>query len=167
MRIRDVAREAGVTEPTVYATYGNKAGLALALLDAIETSAEHARALSELDRAAGDPRRQLAALVAFDRRLFERAGDVIGALRDAGAAEPQLQQAYAHGRARGDAARRETFASWPARALRPGTDVALARDTYAALCTIDVYRTLTGERGWSPAQVERWWQESLERLLLR
>lgn len=165
-RVRDVAQEAGVSEPTVYAAYGSKAGLALALLEAIETGAERTRALRELRRAAGDPRRQLAALVAFDRRLFERAGDVIGTLRDAGAAEPQLREAYAQGRARGDAARRETFGSWPAGTLRPGADATLAADTYAALCSIDVYRTLTDERGWSPAQVERWWRESLERLLL-
>ena len=30
-RVRDVAAAAGVSEPTVYAVYGNKAGLAMAL----------------------------------------------------------------------------------------------------------------------------------------
>jgi len=61
-------------------------------------------------------------MVASDRRLFERAGDVFSLLRDAGRSEPDLHAAY---------------------------------------------RVLTEERGWTPEQVERWWDESLARLLLR
>jgi TetR/AcrR family transcriptional regulator, regulator of cefoperazone and chloramphenicol sensitivity len=39
-------------------------------------------------------------------------------------------------------------------------------DVYAALCNIDVYATLTIERGWSPDRVESWWSEVLRRELL-
>ncbi len=89
----------------MYAVYGSKARLALALIDAGEADADPARTSADLDAASGDPAGQLAAMVASDRRLFERAGDV--------------------------------------------------------------YRVLTEERGWTPEQVERWWDESLARLLLR
>ncbi|ADI04096.1 transcriptional regulator, TetR family protein [Streptomyces bingchenggensis BCW-1] len=41
-----------------------------------------------------------------------------------------------------------------------------AVDVYAALCNIDVYTVLTGERGWSPDRVERWWGEAPARELL-
>jgi hypothetical protein len=46
-------------------------------------------------------------------------------------------------------------------------DARLAADTYAALCNINVYRILAEERGWSPGQIERWWRDSLVRLILR
>jgi len=165
-RVRDVAREAGVAEPTVYAAYGSKAGLALALIDAIETDADPARTTREVNEAAGTPPRQLAAMVASDRRLFEGAGDVIALLRDAGRSEPDLHAAYQQGRAHGDQLRRQTFSSWPPETFDQGTTVASAADAFAALCNIDVYHVLTEERGWTPDRVERWWTASLTKLLL-
>ncbi len=58
------------------------------------------------------------------------------------------------------------FSAWPPGTLRAALDVPTAVDVYAALCTIDVYRTLTDERGWAPDQVEEWWAEVLARELL-
>ncbi|MFK4088450.1 TetR/AcrR family transcriptional regulator [Kribbella sp. NPDC020789] len=160
--VRDVAREAGVSVPTVYATYRNKTGLALALADAADLSADLPRLVSELTSA--EPRGQLAAMAAYDRRLYERAGDVLQLVRDAGRTEPDLATTYADGRRRADETRREIFTSWPAGTLR--VEVAQALDVYAALCTIDAYTTLTVERGWSPDQVQDWWAETLPQLLL-
>src|SRR5262245_41919973 len=58
--VRDVAREAGVSVPTVYAAYENKTGLALALADSADLSADVPRLLEELESA--DPQGQLAAM---------------------------------------------------------------------------------------------------------
>ncbi|WP_206068061.1 hypothetical protein [Nonomuraea composti] len=66
-------------------------------------------------------------------------------------------------RARADETRVAVFSSWPAGTLRAGLDVRAATDVYAGLCSIDVYTTLTVERGWSPDRVERWWGEALAR----
>jgi TetR/AcrR family transcriptional regulator, regulator of cefoperazone and chloramphenicol sensitivity len=162
--VRDIAREARVSEPTVYKAYGGKAGLATALVDAVDLAADVRRALAELKAAAGDPRRQLAAMVTFDARLFERGGDVIRMLRDAARTEPELAAAYQEGRRRGERVRRRVFSSWPA--FAEGVDVALACDTYAAVVNVDVYGTLTEERGWTPTRVEAWWLTTLSRLLL-
>ena len=57
--------------------------------------------------------------------------------------------------------------SWPRASFAGGMDVAKAIDTYAALCNVDVYLTLVEDRRWRPDRVERWWHESLTRLLLR
>jgi AcrR family transcriptional regulator len=160
--VRDVAREAGVSVPTVYAAYRNKAGLAQALAEAADASADPLRMLAELEES--DPRRQLAAMTAFDRRLFERAGDVIALVRDAGRTVAELAAVYRDGRRRGDETRRQVFSSWPPGVLR--VDLLTAVDVYAAMCTIDVYTTLTVERGWPPERVERWWGEALARELL-
>jgi TetR/AcrR family transcriptional regulator, regulator of cefoperazone and chloramphenicol sensitivity len=164
--VRDVAREAGVSVPTVYAAYGNKAGLTRALADAADLSAGASRMLEELEASAAAPGRQLAAMAAYDRRLFERAGDVIALVREAARTEPELATAYHDGRRRGDETRALVFSSWPDGVLRHGLDVRSAVDVYAAMCNIDVYTTLTTERGWSPGRVERWWGEALARQLL-
>ncbi|GAB3959566.1 TetR/AcrR family transcriptional regulator [Actinoallomurus acanthiterrae] len=164
--VRDVAREAGVSVPTVYSVYGNKAGLTRALADAAALSADLSQQLADLEVHEADPGRQLAAMAGFDRRLYERAGDVITLLREAGRTEPELATVYRDGRRRADETRTAVFSSWPAGVLRDGVDVPAAVDIYAGLCSIDVYTTLTVERGWSPERVERWWSEALARELL-
>lgn len=161
--VRDVAREAGVSVPTVYATYQNKTGLLWALADAADLSADLPRMLDELE-ASADPGSQLAAMAAYDRRLFERAGDLITLVREAGRAEPELAAFYRQARQHADQTRVQTFSTWPDGTLR--LDVPTAVDVYAALCNIDVYTTLTTERGWSPDRVEQWWREALANELL-
>ncbi|MGZ0147115.1 TetR/AcrR family transcriptional regulator [Kribbella sp. WER1] len=165
--VRDVAREAGVSVPTVYSVYGNKAGLTQALADAAGLSADLERQVAELDAAKDDPVRQLAAMAGFDRRLYERAGDVIVLLREASRSEPELGELYAEGRRTADRTRVEVFSGWPAGVLREGLDVPTAVDVYAGLCNVDVYRTFTGERGWSADRVEDWWRAALVRELLQ
>jgi len=164
--VRGVAREAGVSVPTVYSAYGGKTDLVRAVADAADLTADPAHMVAELEAAEGDPARQLTAMASYDRRLFERAGDVIALVRDAGRTEHDLAEAYRRARHRGDQTRVQVFDSWPGGTLRSGVDAARAVDIYAALCNIDVYAVLTGERGWSPEDVERWWSEALARELL-
>lgn len=161
--VRDVAREAGVSVPTVYAAYGNKTGLVQALAEAADNAAGPEQSLAEIEAAADDPVRQLAAMTGYDRRLYENAGDLILLVREAGRTEPALADAYREGRRGGDQTRRQVFDSWP---LRSGLDLETAVDIYAAICNVDVYTTLTTERGWPPARVEQWWTETLARELL-
>lgn len=163
-RVRDVAAQAGVSEASVYAAYGTKAGLARALLEAVEASADVLTSPSQIS--ATDPAGQLAALVESDRRLFVAGGVVIALLRDAGRAEPDLLDTYREGRAHGDRLRRETFSAWPAATLRDGVSVEDAVDAYAAICNIDVYRELTDERHWTPDRVQAWWTTTLTLTLL-
>jgi TetR/AcrR family transcriptional regulator, regulator of cefoperazone and chloramphenicol sensitivity len=165
--VRDVAREAGVSVPTVYATYGNKAGLTRALADAADLAADPSGSLAGLEAAENDPPGQLAAMAGYDLRLFERAGDVITLVREAGRTEPELATAYREGRQRADETRIGVFSAWPDGVLRDGLDVPGAVDIYAAICNIDVYTVLVDERGWRPDQVERWWTAALPRELLR
>lgn len=126
-RVRDVAAEAGVAESTVYPVYGNKPGLALALVDAIDADAGLDDTSAEISRDGGDPAGQLAAMVGFDRRLFERGGDVVGLLSDAGRSEPDLAAAYQQGRARADQVRQRLFATWPTETFREGMDPSVGR----------------------------------------
>ncbi|MGO4617539.1 TetR/AcrR family transcriptional regulator [Nocardia sp. 2YAB30] len=163
--VREVARAAGVSVPTVYAAYGNKTGLTRALTDAADLSGDLPRMITELDAAEG-PAGQLAAMAGYDRRLFERAGDVIALLREAGRTEPELAAEYRAGRRRADDTRIAVFTGWADGVLRPGLSAQEAVDIYAALCNIDVFTVLTEERGWGPDRIERWWSAALARELL-
>ncbi|MHA6620068.1 TetR/AcrR family transcriptional regulator [Pseudonocardia sp. DLS-67] len=163
--IRDVARQTGVSVPTVYAAFQSKTGLVQALVEAADLSAGLPQMLEEL-AAITDPRRHLTEMAGYDRRLFERAGDIIALIREAGRTEPELADFYEQGRRGADETRIRAFSSWPGGTLRPGLDVHTAVDVYAALCNIDVYTTLATERGWRPDEIERWWIEALGRELL-
>jgi TetR/AcrR family transcriptional regulator, regulator of cefoperazone and chloramphenicol sensitivity len=166
-RVRDVAAAAGVSEPTVYAVYGNKAGLAMALLDSLTSAVDLPRHMSELTAAEGDPPRQIAALVAIDRELFERGADAITVIREAGRSNADLAPVYAVGRQQGDETRRRVYGSWPEQVWRDGVTLEDGLDTAAALLSVDVFLELTQTRGWSPDRVQEWWVDTLVRLLLR
>lgn len=164
--VRSVAAAAGVSEATVYAVYGTKAGLARSLIDIADSEADVKRLLDELERAEGDPVTQLAAYVSFDRRLFEHGGDVLRVIVEARRHEPDLAAAYTEGRSRGERGRRRVFASWPTSAWQAGVGVQRALDIYAVICSIETFDIATRERGWSPARIERWWHQTLVGLLL-
>jgi hypothetical protein len=111
----------------VYAVRGNKAGLALGLVDSINVVADVPGLLARLQAAEGRPVEQLAAVGAFQRRILESGVDVIVLMREAHRAEPDLAAAYDEGRARGSEMRQRVFGSWPEGTLREGYDAAEAR----------------------------------------
>lgn len=164
--VRSVAVAAGVSEATVYAVYGNKAGLATSLIDSADADADTDRAIADLEAAAGDPRGQLAAFVRFDRRLFENAGELIRVIAEGRRNEPALQAAYAEGRRRGDQVRREVFETWPAAAFRSGITLDRALDAYAVAISVETYDLAIHERGWTPDILEGWWIQLLGQALL-
>jgi AcrR family transcriptional regulator len=165
--VRSVAEAAGVSEATVYHVYGSKAGLAGSLLDSAERGADVDRVVAELRERAGDPAGQLRAFVGFDRRLFERGGDVLRILAEGRRQHPDLGAAYAEGRSRGDRERRTVFSTWPAPVWRAGVDAERAVAVYAMTVTLDGFDTATGEFGWHPDAVEDWWLSTLAAVLLR
>jgi AcrR family transcriptional regulator len=165
--VRSVAQAAGVSEATVYNVYGSKAGLAVSLIDAAEEGADVRRAAAELAEHEGDPAAQLAAFVAFDRRLFQHGGDVLRVLAEGRRQHAELGDAYDEGRRRGDAQRRRVFTSWPTSGWRNGVDVDQALAIYAMVASLESYDVAVVERGWAPEQVEAWWHAALTELLLR
>lgn len=164
--VRSVAAAAGVSEATVYAVYGTKAGLGVSLVDSADEAADVDRVMRELSAAEGDPHGQLAAFIGFDRRLFEHGGDGLRVLVEGMRNEPALAAAYDEGRGRGERSRRQVFSTWPTAARRRGVSVQRALDIYAVTVSIQAYDIATRERGWAPDRVERWWVETLAEQLL-
>jgi AcrR family transcriptional regulator len=164
--VRDIARLAHVSEPTIYNAFGGKEGLAIALVEELEADADVVQAREEILTAAGHPPAQLAALVGFDRRLFERGGDIMVLVREAGRTVPELADIYTESRHRGRGAQHVIFGAWPDGTLRADVDLDTACDIYAGISNVDTFRMLSDERGWSGDRIQEWWTSSLATLLL-
>lgn len=160
-----IAREAGVAAQTVYAVFGNKRALLLALGDAIDDEAEvgRMRAAFATGTPVGEQRR---AVARFFTQLFTRGGDVIEAARGAGAADPELRLLMLEGVKKHHREGQRVAAAWArAGALRPGLSTRDAGDTLATITSYPVFAELQ-IAGWSPKRYERWLNDAIDRLVL-
>lgn len=160
-----IATEAGVAVQTVYAAFGSKPGILLALLERLEADADPDRLASDL--ATGhSPREQLGALVAYHRRLFERGADVIAASVGSVATDPDIADHVRTGHDRRRAAQARIVRRWHRDgALRSGLGVGEATDVLWAMTSPDLYLLHTRGSGWAPARYQRWLTDMLERSL--
>jgi AcrR family transcriptional regulator len=159
--VESIAREAGVSVQTVYASVGSKRGIVLALLDWMEVEGGNEELRRELE-ASKDPRRQLRAIVRFNRQLFERGQDVLKVVMVA-RADPDVG---AFGR-EGEVRRREGQAVWvrewaEAGVLRPNLDEGEVADILWALTGPELYWLFVVDCGWPGSRFEKWLFETLE-----
>ena len=159
--VEAIAREAGVSAQTVYASVGSKRGIVLALLDRMEIEGGNEELRREL-AASKDPRWQLRAIVRFNRRLFERGRDVLDVVM-ATRADADVE---AFGRA-GEVRRREGQARWvrawaEAGVLRPDLDEGAAADVLWALTGPELYWLFAVNSSWSGSKFEEWLFGTLE-----
>jgi TetR/AcrR family transcriptional regulator, regulator of cefoperazone and chloramphenicol sensitivity len=159
--VEAIAREAGVSAQTVYASVGSKRGIVLALLDRMEIEGGNEELRREL-AASKDPRWQLRAIVRFNRRLFERGRDVLDVVM-ATRADADVE---AFGQA-GEARRREGQARWvrawaEAGVLRSDLDEGAAADVLWALTGPELYWLFAVNSGWSGSKFEEWLFGTLE-----
>lgn len=167
-----IAREAGVSAPTVTAVFGTKAALLEALINlGVRGDAAPAPLVERpwwremLEEA--DPRRQLRLHAANVRRIQEGSADIAEIVRGAATADPEiaavLKQRH---RQRFEDTQLVAQSLGRKRALAPGVTVAKAGDLVWALSGAEVYRMLVVERGWSPDEYEEWLAAALADSLL-
>jgi AcrR family transcriptional regulator len=153
--VAQIARQAGVSAPTVYATYESKAGIILAMLDDLQESVDvGARVRAAMEEP--DPRRQLRMWLAARVELFDAGADILRAAIQAGDA-PEVRALSE----RGDAARRSVIEAlvggWVRRrVLRPGLEPTEAADRLWLLTTIEGFLNATDRLGWSSHEYQRW-----------
>jgi AcrR family transcriptional regulator len=165
--IESIAEEAGVAAQTVYATFGSKRGILLALLDALAAEANRPRMEAALVAAAGDPRRQLREVVAFTSRFYAAGAKLIDIARTVSGVEPDLRAMWTEGESRRHRAASSLVKEWEAAGvLAPGLGTGEASDVMWALSGPDVFRLLILERKWSRHRYEKWVRATLEGLLL-
>jgi AcrR family transcriptional regulator len=163
--IQSIAQDAGLAVQTFYATYGSKKAVLFALLDEMEDVAD---LVGEIQAAwaSTDPRTQLAHVIDFNMRFYERGADVIDIALDAGRAEPELAALAREG----DSRRREGQAGfvhkWASSgALKPGLSASEASDVMWALTSPEAFRLFVKAQDWPIPRYREWLLSTLEALL--
>ena len=166
--IEVIAREAGVSVPTFYVTYGSKRAVLFALLDAADAQADVASLQKSLRAAAGQSSEQLRLLVSFARRFYEQSADLIEIARNASRAEADLEALWKEGEARRLKGQKPIVHAWAnSGLLREGLQESDALDILWSLTGPDHYRLMVTERRWPPEKYETWLTRSLALLLFR
>jgi AcrR family transcriptional regulator len=156
-----IAAQAGVAEPTVYATFGSKREIMAALLARTE---QQARAPAWAERIAAEPGAggKLALFAAWSRQLFETSHDLIAAVHRNPAVTDLATE--------GDRRRRQAIDSLTASlaaagALQPGLGAKQAADRAWILTGPETY-LLAAACGWSPQHYQDWLAQTLASQIL-
>jgi len=170
--MRAVALDAGVALPTVELAFRTKARLLKAVIDVAIAGDDDQVAM--LDRQWAKRAESIAGppdfVAAFARVLAgsaERAAGLAATALEAARADEDIATVAAQ-----LMSQREVMASWLVdgimhrSALREGTDRAVAVDTVWTLMDPVVFCRLTGDRHWTTAHFERWFTDSVTRLVL-
>lgn len=164
--IADIAREADTSPQTIYAAFGSKSGVLIAILDQLTAAAGMGKLPQQLADAAGDPRRQLALYVGFDRRLFDEGRDIIVVGLASRGADPEIGAWFAEGERRRRANQGPLVQSWHrSGSLRPGLGERRAADILWGMTGPAVYDLFVAQAAWAAARFERWLISLLEREL--
>jgi TetR/AcrR family transcriptional regulator, regulator of cefoperazone and chloramphenicol sensitivity len=160
-----IALAAGVSSQTVYAVFGSKASLLLALLDDLERTVDAGGYAASID-AAIDAGQQLRLIVEFHCELFERGLDLIELARRS-SADPSVGPFVDEGHRRRRAACERWVARWEREGLlRPDVDAETAADLLWVQCGPDLYAAFVLGCGWERQRVETWLLERLRFSLL-
>lgn len=170
--IEQIASAAGVAVQTVYFHFGNKATVLKEVVDMLAAGDDEP--VPMLDRPwvrevqeTPDARRALALWLANSRLIFTRLAPVMKIVRDAAGSDPEMAAQWRTNVEQRFTAQR-TLAQQLADkgALRPGLSVDRAADIIFCLVSHEVYFLSTMDRGWTPAEWERWMFTTLESALL-
>jgi AcrR family transcriptional regulator len=170
--IDQIAAAANVSSPTVYATFGSKAGVLARAIDvAVVGDYDDIplvdRVLSLIEESGTHELPQYAALAHFVRTLNERVAPLIRVMEQAASTDSALQELRTRliGAIRADCAA-AIAKFWPT-ALRPGLSEEEGADMTAMMLSPQVYSMLTVDMGWSPDRYQQWLAHALPQLLLR
>jgi hypothetical protein len=154
----------------VFAVFGSKAALLAAVIGAKVAGTTAGRPLRESPRwrelaADHDPAHALALFAGLVREAHEQSWQLLSAARAAADSDPDLAAAIR----RGGLARRsdcEWFATEVLRLPRHEPSTQSRIDVLSAQSSVDVFRLLVIERGWSADRYQQWLTELLTRELL-
>jgi AcrR family transcriptional regulator len=170
--IESIALEAGVATDTVYASFGNKAGVLHKLLDVRVGGDDSPVALLEREgpqrvRAEPTQRRQLAAFAADIVQILERARPVDDIMRGAGAVDLEIASLRA-GMQELRYRNMRQLVSWLAAKgpFRGGVSEEEAAAIIWTLASPEVHGLLRRDRGWSLERYVAWLSDTLSRTLL-
>jgi AcrR family transcriptional regulator len=161
-----IAAEAGVALKTVYVAFETKSGLLRALWHLLLRGDEGDAPVRErrwyrevLDEP--DPERQLRMNAHNSRAVKTRAGALLGVIRSAAPADPDIQALWSRIQTDFYDVQRPIVEALKTKgALRPGLDVSRATDILWTLNHPDVWHLLVYGRGWTAEQYEQWFGDT-------
>ena len=160
--VAEIARDAGVSEATVFAAFGTKRGVLTAAIGAAAGGDAAAVPLAERPAwrailAEADPARLLERFAAFNAGALARAAPLIAVVRSAAGGEPELAALLDEGgRSRWADCRMIAGALDARGGLRAGMAVDRAADILWLYASAEVYGLLVGGRGWTPEEYREW-----------
>jgi AcrR family transcriptional regulator len=168
--IRQIADRANVASDTVYATFGSKARILTAVIDARLAPAEGVSNVLDRPEAQAvrdelDQRRQLHLFARDITAISERVRPVYEIMRTAAAVEPAMATVFAEMNDYRFANMRRA-AEWLAARGPLRVDVERAAEIIWALASPDVSQLLCDTRGWTSARYADWLEDTLARTLL-
>lgn len=168
-----IAARAGVAVQTVYFHFGNKRTVLKEVMDVLAVGDDAPVPLLERSwvqqvRDEPDARRALGIWLRNGRIIFGRVAPMLSVVRDAAGADPEMAEQWRtnqHERYLAHRTLAEILAA--KKALRSGLTVHNAADIIFTLASPEVYLLLTAERGWSPAQWQRWLSDTIAQAVLQ
>jgi AcrR family transcriptional regulator len=168
-----VAAAADVAVQTVYFHFRNKATVLKQDVDVLAAGDDEP--VPVLDRSwvrrmrdEPDGARALAIWLRTSRAIFGRVAPVMKIVRDAAGSDRQMAAQWQTNLAQRYTAQRAGVQLLADKgALRPDLTADRAADIVFCLVSFEVYLLLTAERGWTPAQWERWITATLTAAILR
>jgi AcrR family transcriptional regulator len=168
-----IAAAADVAVQTVYFHFRNKATVLKEVVDVLAVGDDEPvpvleRPWARRMRDEPDGARALAIWLRTSRAIFGRVAPVMKIVRDAAGSDPQMAAQWQTNLAQRYTAQRAVIQQLADKgALRPDLTVDRAADIVFCLVSFEVYLLLTAERGWTPAQWERWITATLTATILR
>jgi len=170
--VESIAQSAGVSPETIYASFGSKRNLLVALLDLAVGGDEQSIPLlrrpgPQAVLRTSDPVRQLELFAEDISLILQRVSPLFEVVRMAAKTEPEIETLLNRMLAERLRNMQAPAASLRAHGgLRPGLSTARAADTLWTITSPEVFRLLTVDRGWSREKYVAWLTDTLSRLLL-
>ena len=170
--IASIAGRADVSPETIYSVFGTKRALLSEVVDlAISGEAEPVAILDQAWvqalRKEPDARRRLRILAQAGSAILQRRAAVDEVVRGAATADPAIAALQRRGQEQRLAGQRELLRIvFRDGGLRDGLQLDAAADILYAVGSPQTYRLLVVDRGWTAERFERWYRDTLERLLL-
>lgn len=170
--INAIATQAGVSPESVYAVFGSKRALLSELIDVSIVGDDASIPVLERDwveklSKKTDPRAALELLARNGRIMLQRWTPIYEVLRGAAASDPEIASLWQENKnQRFSGQHRLVHLVAKIAGLRKGLTVSTAADIVFAVGSPETYRLLVVDRGWSAQRFERWYADTLIRLLL-
>jgi len=170
--IDSIAKRAGVSPETVYAAFRNKRSVLAELID-VSIAGDDApvpifeRSWVQEMREEPDLRRRLQILARNGRLILERLTPIYEVLRGAAAADQQIASLWRRYKTQRLEGQRALLRILTERSpLREGLTAKAAGDILFVIGSPETYGLLVIDRGWSADRFERWYADTLARLLM-